>query len=115
MSVKPSVEPAASVAASTPPEQQPVWTAARIVSVVAAGILGLVSLGVLSAGGWATWMTTTQRNAGYLTSSAHDVDAAGPAITSAEVGEIADQAWGGLLGAVRVRATSTDQNAAVFI
>lgn len=117
MSISPSVEPATSAAAPHPPRTgRRGWTTARIVTVVAGCILGLVSLGLLGFGGWATWTTTTQRDAaGYLTASTHTIATAGPVITSGEVGELADQAWGGMLGTVRVRATSTDPNAGVFI
>src|SRR5512145_1431389 len=62
MSVHPSVEPTATVAAA--PQTQTGrrgWTTGRTVSLVAGGILGLASLGLLGAGGWATWQTTTQR------------------------------------------------------
>lgn len=117
MSVHPSVEPTATVAAA--PQTQTGrrgWTTGRTVSLVAGGILGLASLGLLGAGGWATWQTTTQRDAaGYLTTSTHNVAAAGPAITSIEVGELADRAWSGALGDVRLRATSTDRATGVFI
>jgi len=71
---------------------------------------------LLSAGGWATWRTNTQRDAaGYLAPKPHTVATAGRAITSVEVGELADHWWGDLLGNVRIRATSTDPSASVFI
>jgi hypothetical protein len=87
-----------------------------VVAVVAGGVLGLTSLGALSAAGWATWQTNTQRDAsGYLTTSRHTVTAAGPAITTVKIGELADRSYAGLLGDVRVRATSTEPDTGVFI
>lgn len=117
MSVSPSVEAVAPGA--TPSSARPRnrgWSTRRIVSVLAGGMLGLASIGMLSAGGWATWMTNTQRDpTGYFTTSARTVAAAGPAVTSGEVGELADRVWGGMLGNVRIRARSTDPNSGVFI
>src|SRR5512144_837074 len=112
MSISPSVEPAAPV---TTPQQEGArrrrFNTRRIVCIVA-----LASLGFLSAGACATWATSTQRDAsGYVTSDTHTITTAAPAITSGEVGELADRAWSGLLADVRIRATSTDPAAGVFI
>lgn len=117
MSISPSVEPAAPVTTPQPAGTRGRrFTTRRIVSIVAGGIVALASLGFLSAGGWATWATSTQRDAsGYVTSDTHTITTAAPAITSGEVGELADRAWSGLLGDVRIRATSTDPAAGVFI
>ena len=114
MSVTPSVEPSVPPAGSATDRRG--WTAGRIVSLVIGCILGLISLGLLSAGGWATWATNTQRDsAGYLTADSHTVATAGYVITSNELGELHGQAWGGALGTVRVRATGTSSTADVFI
>jgi hypothetical protein len=86
------------------------------VSLVVGCILGLVSLGLLSAGGWATWATNTQRDAaGYLSAGTETVASDGYAVTSEKVGEIGDPVPAGILGTVRVRATATNPADAVFI
>lgn len=116
MSISPSVEPSIPTAAPPPtPATRQSWPRARIAALVIGCIVGLTSLGFLSAGGWATWETSTQRDAGYITSDRHIVTTAGSAITTDEVGELGDRIWGGLLGNVRIRATSTNPGGAVFI
>lgn len=117
MSVTPSVEPSVHTPAqpSALPEHRG-WTGGRIVSLVAGCFLGLASLGLLSAGGWATWETNTQRDAaGYVNASTHTLATAGHVVTSEEVGEISNQIPASILGNVRIRATATNPNAAVFI
>lgn len=115
MSMTSSVEPSAPSARPTPPAiRRRGWTAGRIVSVVAGCMIGLLSLTLLSFGGLATWETNTDREAGFLTASAHSVTTGGYAITSTEFGELAGRVYGGLLGDVRIRATTTD-GSPVFI
>ena len=117
MSVTPPVDQTASAPGTTrPPTRGSGWNPARAISVIAGVVVGLTALGALSLGGWATWMTNTQRDAtGYLNADRHTITATGHAITSGEVGELADKTWGGLLGTVRLRATSTDPGTGVFI
>lgn len=117
MSVSSSVDQTVSASVTTrPPARGSGWNPARVVAVVAGGLVGITALAVLSVGGWATWMTNTQRDAtGYLNADRHTIAATGRAITSAEVGELADKTWGGLLGTVRLRATFTGPGPGVFI
>jgi hypothetical protein len=90
-----------------------------VVSVVIGSFLGLASLGLLAAGGVATWATNTQRDAsGYLTSDSRTFSTAGYAVSSdaIDLGSSAD--WitpGDVLGTVRVRATATDPTGSVFL
>lgn len=95
------------------------WTAGRIVSVVSGAIVGLLALGLLGAGAVATWATTTQRDdAGYLTTATRSLDTSSYAITSDSIRLRGPAGWftpSRLLGTIRVRATSTDPKASVFI
>jgi hypothetical protein len=117
MSVTPSVEPP-SVTPSPAPAQRRGWTAGRIVSLVIGCILGLAALGLLSAGGFATWATNTQRDAaGYLTST-HAIATTGYAISSDQVDLWTATDWvtpADVLGTIRIRATAADPAAGVFI
>ena len=61
MSTTPPVEPP-SIGPPSAPAKRRGWTAGRIVSLVIGCILGLAALGLLAAGGFATWATTTQRD-----------------------------------------------------
>jgi hypothetical protein len=102
-----------------PPDRRHGWTTGRIVSVVMGSIVGLTSLGVLAAGGIATWATNTQRDsAGYLTSGTHAYATATRAITSDGIDLGTSTNWitpGDVLGTVRIRATSTNPSQLVFI
>ena len=95
------------------------WTTGRIVSTVIGSLLGLISLGLLAAGGVATWATNTQRDAaGYLTSSTRTFSTAAYAVTSDRIDLGSSTDWvtpGDLLGTVRVRATATDAAKRLFI
>ncbi len=114
---EPSTPTVPTAAAPVPPRRG--WTTGRVVSLVIGSMLGLVSFGLLAAGGAATWATNTQRDAaGYLTSGTRILSTASYAVTSESVdlGNSAD--WitpGDILGSVRVRATATDPTKAVFI
>lgn len=112
----PSMKATVPTASPTPPSERRGWTAGRIVSLVAGCVLGLVSLGLLAGGGWATWMTNTQRDStGFLMASPHVLATSGHVITSKEVAELANGPYSGWLGKVRVRVTSTDPSAQVFV
>jgi hypothetical protein len=120
MSVTPSAEP--SIPAAAPPSaptKRRGWTAGRIVSLVIGCILGLVSLGLLGAGGFATWATNTQRDAaGYLTSGTQTIATPGHAITSDQIDFWTATDWAtpaDVVGTIRIRATATNPAAAVFI
>jgi hypothetical protein len=117
MSVTPSVEPP-SVAPPSAPAKRRGWTAGRIVSLVIGCILGLASLGLLGAGGFATWATNTQRDAaGYLTST-HTIATIGHAITSDQIDLWTATDWvtpADVVGTIRIRATAANPAAAVFI
>lgn len=114
MSVSPPVDQTRTTA--PPPRPSARGGPGRIISAVAGVLVGVIALVVLSVGGWATWATNTQRDgAGYLNADRHIITTSGHAITSAEVGELADKSWGGLLGTVRLRATSTGSGSPVLI
>jgi hypothetical protein len=117
MSVTPSVGPP-NVAPPPAPAKRRGWTAGRIVSLVIGCILGLAALGLLGAGGFATWATNTQRDAaGYLTST-HTIATTGHAITSDQIDFWTATGWvtpADVLGTIRIRATATNPAAAVFI
>ena len=95
------------------------WTAGRVVALVIGSVVALMSLGLLGAGGIATWATNTQRDAaGYLTSDSRSFATAGYAVTSdgIDLGSSADAITpGDILGTVRIRATSADPAANVFV
>ena len=117
MSVTPSVEPP-SVTPPSAPAKRRGWTVGRIVSLVIGCILGLASLGLLAAGGFAAWATSTQRDAaGYLTAT-RTIATAGNAITSDQIDFWTATDWvtpADVLGTIRIRATATNPAAAVFI
>ena len=117
MSVSPPVKPP-SVGPPSAPARRGGWTAGRIVSLVIGCILGLAALGLLGAGGFATWATNTQRDAaGYLTST-HAVATTGNAVTSDQIDFWTATDWitpADVLGTIRIRATETNPAAAVFI
>lgn len=113
----PSVTPSAPVTdyASPPPKGRG-WTPGRVVSLVAGCMLGLVSLGLLTGGGWATWTTNTQRDStGYLTADPHVVSTSGYVVTSKEVADLVNGPYSGWLGTARVRVTPTDPADKVFV
>lgn len=111
----PSAKPSVPVTNLRPPTQRG-WTTGRIVALVVGCVLCLVSFGLLAGGGWATWMTNTQRDStGYLTASPHVLSTSGHAITSKEVAELANGPYSGWLGTVRLRITSTNPAARIFV
>src|SRR4051812_7420090 len=116
--VSPTPEPTPSGAAPTPPGRSG-WTAWRVTSVVIGAILGLISLGLLTAGGIVTWATNTQRDStGFITSDRHHIVTPTAALTSDEV-DFAN--WDGrvtpgdVFGDVRIRATAITASTPVFI
>lgn len=104
-------------ATATAPPAAPSWTTGRTISLVVGCVLGLITLGVLSAAGFATWATNT-RDAGYVTSGTETVATAGHAVTSGHVELWTATGWitpSDVLGTIRIRATATDPTTAVFI
>jgi hypothetical protein len=95
------------------------WTGGRVTSLVIGSVLGLVALGLLVAGGVATWATNTQRDAaGFLTSDTRTFSTGAAALTSdtIDLGTPADRFTAGdLLGKARIRATSTASGKALFV
>lgn len=111
----PPVESPASGPGRTPLRRRG-WAMGRTLALVAGCVLGLISLGLLAGGGWATWMTNTQRDStGYLTASPHVLSTSGHVITSKEVAEVANGPYSGWLGTVRVRVTPTEPTTQVFV
>jgi hypothetical protein len=115
----PSAPAAAPTGPPAPPQKRRGWTAGRTVSLVIGSVLGLVSLGLLVAGGVATWATNTQRDAaGYLTSDTRSFSTSSYAITSDEIDLGTSADWvtpGDVLGTLRIRATDVDPTRAVFV
>ncbi len=95
------------------------WTGGRVVAVVIGSLLGLLSFGLLAAGGVATWATNTQRDAaGYLTSGTRSFATPSYAVTSdaIDLGGSADWVTAGdFLGRVRLRVSSLDPARGVFV
>ena len=102
-----------------PPEAGSGWTGGRIVALVAGSILALISLGMIAAGGVATWADNTQRDsAGYLTSGAHSFSTGSYALTSGSIdlGSSADVFTpADFLGTVRLRVTPVNPSSSVFV
>src|SRR5262245_21135874 len=57
-------------------------TGGRIAALVIGGLLALVSLVLLAAGGTGLWADLTQRDAGYVTSGLHDFSTSGSALAT---------------------------------
>ncbi|HET9077156.1 MAG TPA: DUF4389 domain-containing protein [Acidimicrobiales bacterium] len=101
-----------------PPSPGRGWTALRVVSVVAGSIMAVVSVGLLAAGGAATWLDNTQRDAsGYLTSDAHAFATSAYAITSdrIDLGSSEVVAPSAIIGTVRFEVTARDPARPVFV
>jgi hypothetical protein len=112
--------PPAGPSGNPPSEPRPAGlTAGRVISAVAGAVLVLVSLGLLGGGGAALWAQTTQRHGGYVDLGTTTFRTAGYAVASQAVSLHADtRAWdaaSALFGTVRLRVTSLDGTAPVFI
>jgi hypothetical protein len=107
----PAREPAPPPHAQTAQARPVHWGPGRVVGLVAASILGLVSLGLLAAGGAAIVLDQTQRDSsGYLMTSATPYSTSTHALVSASYRGGTANDWfvpGDLLGNVRVRASSS--------
>ena len=117
----PPVPPASSPAVPTEghrPPSAPGWTGLRIVSVVVGCLMGLTSIGLLAAGGGATWLDNAQRDgSGYVTSGLHSLATSSYAMTSdrIDLGHSDLAAPSAILGTVRFRVTANDPARAVFV
>ena len=101
-----------------PPNWRPGWTAGRVVSLVFGVLVGLIALGLITGGAFATWATNSQRDAGgFVSTDSHSFSTSTYAITSENIdlGSSSDWTPSGLLGTLRVRATPTGQSNGVFI
>ncbi len=107
----PPAEVAAPAEARATVHQPERWGAGRVIALVAASILGLVSLGVLAAGATGIVLDQTQRNSsGYLMTSTTRYSTPTYALVSASYrgGTAGDVIVSrDLMGAVRLRVTST--------
>lgn len=95
------------------------WTGARIAALVAGGLLVLVALALLAGGGTALWYDRTQRDAGYVTTGAHQFSTSGSALVteptdlgSAGVGWLYSP---GLLNKIRIRVTPGSSDSTLFV
>jgi hypothetical protein len=102
-----------------PPSQRRGWTGGRIVSVIGGAVLILISLGLLGGGGAALWAQTSQRHGGYVDLGTQSFSTHGYAVTSGNVEmHAAGNGWDlarGLLGKVRIRASSLEPSGGVFV
>jgi hypothetical protein len=95
------------------------WSGGRITAVVVGGLLVLVALVLLGAGGTGMWADLTQREAGYVTTDEHEFSTAGSALATEEthLGSPGVE-WlysPGLLGKVRIRVTHASAGAPLFV
>lgn len=116
LAVTASTRPRARELASAPPDQASAppaerWGPGRIVAVVLASILALVSLGLLTAGGTGIVLDRTQRDSsGYLMTSMASYSSSTYALESASYRGGTSNDWfvpGDLLGTVKLRVNST--------
>ena len=103
-----------------PPARASGWTGGRVTALVIGGLLVLVSIGLLGAGGTGLWADLTQRDAaGYVTTDVHTFSASGSALVTDPV-ELDSPGVGWLyssvvLGQVRIRVTPVDSDSPVFV
>jgi hypothetical protein len=103
-----------------PPARSSGWTGGRITALVTGALLGLVSIGLLGAGGTGLWADLTQRDAaGYVTTDVHTFSTSGSALVTDPV-ELDSPGVGWLyssvvLGEVRIRVTPVGSHSPVFV
>lgn len=95
------------------------WTAGRIATLVAGGLLVLISLLLLGIGGTGLWADRTQREAGYATTGVHQFSTSGSALAtvSTELGS-GGAGWlypPALLDKIRIRVTPTTGDGPLFV
>jgi hypothetical protein len=95
------------------------WSGGRIVALVIGAMLVLLALVLLGVGGTGVWADLTQRDAGYVTTGAHEFSTSGAALAtesthlgSPGVGLLYSPA---LLGKVRIRVTPVSAGPALFV
>lgn len=103
----------------TPASERHGWTAGRVVVLVVGSVCGLVSLGLIVAGGVAAWATNTQRDAaGYLNTGTRSFATRSYAVTSDAIDLGRPTDWvtpEDVLGTLRIRVTPTDRAKGVFV
>jgi len=95
------------------------WTGGRITALVIGGLLVLISLVLLGAGGTALWADRTQREGGYVTTDVHKFSTAG-SVLATESTHLGSPGVGWLyspdvLGKVRIRVTPLSAGSALFV
>ena len=95
------------------------WTGGRITALVIGGLLVLISLVLLGAGGTALWADRTQREGGYVTTDVHKFSTAGSALATKST-RLGSPGVGwlyspGVLGKVRIRVTPLSTSSALFV
>ena len=107
----PAAEPASSPPAATAARSPERWGPGRVIALVAASILALVSVGLLAAGGSALVLDQTQRDAsGYLMTSTQPYSTSTYALVSASYRGGTSGDWfvnRELIGTVKLRVNST--------
>ena len=100
-----------------PASGRQVWTAGRIISVVAGAVAVLLSIGLFGAGGTALW-AQAQKNADYVDLGTATYSVPGYAVASDTVElHMANGGWDGataLAGTVRLRISQGSGSSAVF-
>ncbi|HET6617753.1 MAG TPA: hypothetical protein VFH69_08090 [Gemmatimonadota bacterium] len=95
------------------------WTPGRIAALAIGGLLGLVGLIPLGAGGTALWASAAQRDDGYVTSDVQTFSTAGSALVT-EPADLGVPGFGWLyspsvLGEIRIRVTPAAAGSALFV
>ena len=113
-----TVPPPPVLGSAAPPARRG-WTGGRVVALVIGSVFGLMSLGLLGAGGVAAWATSTQRDAaGFMTSSTRTFATSSYAVTSDAINLGRSTDWltpGDVLGTLRIRAKSVTPSSGVFV
>jgi hypothetical protein len=95
------------------------WAGGRIAAVVIGGLLVLLALALLGAGGVGLWADLSQRVGGYVTPGGHDFSTSGSALVTEEtkLGS-AGVGWlypASLLGKIRIRVTPVGSTSPLFV
>ena len=94
------------------------WSIGRVAAVAIGGLLVLLALALLGAGATGVWADLTQRDAGYVTTGAHEFTASGSALAT-EPTQLGSPGLGWLyspmLGSVRIRVTPLSRGPALFV
>jgi hypothetical protein len=119
---QPQERPAAPPVVQRPPQaaaRPSGWSGGRIAAVVIGGLLVLLALVLLGAGGTGVWADLTQRDAGYVTTGVHEFSTSGSALAT-EPTHLGSPGVGwlyspSLLGKVRIRVTPASGRTALFV